>query len=362
VASIVAIHGLYETGTETWQDPTTKSIWMRDLFPHEELRTRILCYNYDATALRSPGSGHADRLLSYATNLIAELCAERQLTKSSKRPIIFICHDFGGLLLKRALVYSSTKSAKSIEHLHSIFDSTYGIVFLGTPHTGIEKEALFLAQPDEGSGPSQFLLNLLKGSEFLQDLTDQFAPLMKRYSIYNFWEQLATKKGEFHACVVTEESAAPVWENVEKCGVLKDHAGLAKYQGNDDAGYRVVLEVLVRYVKHSPAIIKLRWESAQRLTKIERQREAQDLLKPQRQDSGSDDETQAHENAWYVVPRSSSNYFTGRAMQAKLVKKKFSYTQGQSKREENQIFVIYGLGGSGKTQFCLRYAEENRSR
>ena len=37
------------------------------------------------------------------------------------------------------------------------------------------------------------LLNALReGSETLQDITDQFAPLMKRFHVYFFWEQEKT--------------------------------------------------------------------------------------------------------------------------------------------------------------------------
>ena len=39
---------------------------------------------------------------------------------------------------------------------------------------------------------SQLLHALREGSEVLQDVTDQFAPLMRRFHIYFFWEQQKT--------------------------------------------------------------------------------------------------------------------------------------------------------------------------
>ena len=36
---------------------------------------------------------------------------------------------------------------------------------------------------------------LKEGSETLQNITDQFAPLMKRFHIYFFWEQEKTNLG-----------------------------------------------------------------------------------------------------------------------------------------------------------------------
>ena len=39
----------------------------------------------------------------------------------------------------------------------------------------------------------QLLKALREGSETLQNITDQFAPLMKRFQIYFFWEQEKTR-------------------------------------------------------------------------------------------------------------------------------------------------------------------------
>jgi hypothetical protein len=41
----------------------------------------------------------------------------------------------------------------------------------------------------------QLLNALQEGSETLQNITDQFAPLMKRFRIYFFWEQEKTDLG-----------------------------------------------------------------------------------------------------------------------------------------------------------------------
>ena len=41
----------------------------------------------------------------------------------------------------------------------------------------------------------QLVNALQEGSETLQNITDQFAPLMKRFHIYFFWEQEKTDLG-----------------------------------------------------------------------------------------------------------------------------------------------------------------------
>jgi hypothetical protein len=64
-------------------------------------------------------------------------------------------------------------------------------------------------------------------------------------------------------------------------------------------------------------------------------------------------------NEFYVVPHSSSTHFTGRNdVREKLSDSLIFYQTSKSQ----QIFVLYGLGGSGKTQISLKFAEDSRDR
>jgi Tetratricopeptide repeat len=363
--SIVAVHGIFESGLEAWTDTKSGILWLRDLFPHQRYNVRVLAYHYDAEAFSSPGEGSADRILPFANSLVAELCADRQLADAFKRPIIFVCHGFGGLLVKRALAFSSTRRAQAVEHLRSVFVSTYAIVFLGTPHNGVRKESLLLRHqhpPLDRPGPSQFTLNLLRGSEMLQEITDQFAPLMKRFAVYNLWEQRKTKVGDVSTYVVEEDSASPTWDNTERCGIFATHDDMIKFSDVHDHGYRVILEALARYIAAAPALIHYRWDKDMEALEHERQLEAEDLLKPPLPYLMSDDGSKPNRNEWFIIPRCSSIYFTGRRLHAEVVREKLGPVSHLDEANRHRICVIYGLGGAGKTQFCLRYAEDNKPR
>ena len=91
-----------------------------------------------------------------------------------------------------------------VQHLHSIFVSTYAIMFFGTPHHGSSKaqlasisrrmvDALVPSKVCDTEG--QLLDALREGSEVLQNITDMFVPLMKQFRIYFFWEQEKTDLG-----------------------------------------------------------------------------------------------------------------------------------------------------------------------
>jgi len=139
-----------------------------------------------------------------------------QIAGASERPIIFVCHSLGGIIVKRvgypaefpvrcwlqqALAYSASRTGRGIEHLHSIYVSTFAVLFLGTPHGGSGKARLAarfrrvldtLAPSKVWDTNGQLLEALREGSEILQNITDQFVPIMKQFRIYFFWEQEKT--------------------------------------------------------------------------------------------------------------------------------------------------------------------------
>ncbi len=107
-------------------------------------------------------------------------------------------------LFIQAIILSHSRTSKSIEDLHSIYVSTWGLLFLGTPHDGSDKVVLasYIRLLLQKMTPSkicdtngQLLEALRPGSEALRNITDMFVPLMKRFRIYFFWEQEKTDLG-----------------------------------------------------------------------------------------------------------------------------------------------------------------------
>lgn len=83
---------------------------------------------------------------------------------------------------------------------------------LGTPHQGSDKaklastgrkmiDAMVPSKVFDTDG--QLLEALKEGSETLQNVTDMFAPLMKNFRIYFFWEQEKTDFGTTRKYVCT---------------------------------------------------------------------------------------------------------------------------------------------------------------
>lgn len=161
--------------------------------------------------------------------------------------------------------------------------------------------------------------------------------------------------------MVDEDSAAPIWDNVERCGIFTNHSAIVKYKSISDHGFRVTFEALTRYIRLAPDTVQFRWTSDLRSLAAERHREAEDLLRPSFNAGLSDESLAGDLNEWFVVPRCSSNYFTGRNRQAEALRERLRSKRRVS-AHQHKIYVIYGLGGSGKTQFCLKFVEDNRPR
>ncbi|OCL06656.1 tetratricopeptide repeat domain-containing protein [Glonium stellatum] len=65
-------------------------------------------------------------------------------------------------------------------------------------------------------------------------------------------------------------------------------------------------------------------------------------------------------NEHFDLPQTVSSIFTGRDLQLKELKHMLDVATPQQHGQSQKRFVIHGLGGSGKTQFCCKFAQDNR--
>ena len=344
---------------------------MKDLLPLQHaLSARILSFGYTADASSFFGNGSSDKILEHAHTLVAELEADRALENASKRPIIFVCHGLGGIVVKRALAYSASRISKKVEHLYSVFISTYAILFMGTPHSGID-EASWPLMVQRSSGcfntSSDFLRAISKNSETLQNITDQFAPLMKQFHIYYFWEMVETEAGSVKGFVVHENSAAPLIDDTERSGISGTHSQMCKFGSIESSGYRTVVAALLRYSKDSHRAIDVRWQEAHKFLSRQRKNEASELIGF---DVHNDNKPFVYEpeegsevhNKYFYIPHNASNIYTGRDKITQDVREKILIPSVNDTPRQQRRYVLYGIGGSGKTQFCLKFVQDNRDR
>ena len=268
---LVFIHGLNGHPFDTWASEKDGLFWPTELLTCwiEQERVRILVYGYDAEISSFMDNEAGIKIHIHAENLIAELSANRRRAKAVERPIVFVAHSLGGLVLKRALIYSSEIRGNHTEHLRSIFVSTYGILFFGTPHNDLNVEKCHsrleriwsaILPGDLLFTQSSFIDALKINSETLQNINRQFIQLTRGFHIYFFHEGKPSRIKESLQYIVDEESASPNIQDVERATIQQDHFHMCKFEDINAPGFNLVAEGIQRYVSEAPKTVELRWQ------------------------------------------------------------------------------------------------------
>ncbi|KAK7711789.1 hypothetical protein SLS64_005056 [Diaporthe eres] len=164
------------------KDHKSAPSWARSGVRHEANTARVLTYDHgDITPDRS--------LKTMADDLLSSICTETA-GKIARRPLFFICHSIGGLVVKLALTQASRSSK-----FRSILEDCYGVTFFATPHRG----SSYLSISDFGISIQQ-LLHLsqpltprLRGELKLDHppllkIDDDFKQLSSEFQVWSFHE------------------------------------------------------------------------------------------------------------------------------------------------------------------------------
>ncbi|KAK3370549.1 hypothetical protein B0H63DRAFT_504049, partial [Podospora didyma] len=237
-------HGSGDLGTSVY--------WPQDLLPITIPYARVLTHGYD-TNLRHVLVRPVNRatVSDLAWDLLLSLEAERRLEPA--RPILFIAHSLGGIIVKEMLRRASGCQPHR-PHLHSVFSSTVGIVFFGTPHGGADPRGFLqhvaetLVKAAGISVNDQIVNTLLPSSERLKQLRDEFGPiaLEQNWMIHSFQEGLGIRFLGNRKVVEDTSSYLnlPSVEMIQHIG--KNHMDMCRFAGLDDGEYKKVAAVLDR--------------------------------------------------------------------------------------------------------------------
>lgn len=150
--SIVAVHGLNGHSFQTWTSTGSKPrMWLRDFLPRRIPRARIMTYGYNSNV---NDKACTTTIHEFAGRLLVDLSALRR-HGDEKRPIIFLCHSLGGIVVKEVphsplllllRVHHDQQTAppppqalnraRKEPHHALLATATHGIIFLATPHGG----------------------------------------------------------------------------------------------------------------------------------------------------------------------------------------------------------------------------------
>ncbi|KAH0564767.1 hypothetical protein GP486_001837 [Trichoglossum hirsutum] len=289
---IVFVHGLGGHPYDTWVGKKKKVFWpvqllSKDLAKRKE-NVRILVYGYNADVYAyGGGKTSSDRIHNHAQTLVQTLYANRSLEDAIERPIVFVCHSLGGIVVKRALQYSRSITDKKIQHLRSIYVSTSGILFLGTPHNGTDAAKLGSTLRNLANvvlsavvrTEPQLINALQTSSETIQNINVEFTNFQRRFNLFFFHETLRTSFGVKEDYIVDEPSAAPNVEGAEYAGIEANHSEMSKFDSKNSPGYDLVAEAIQRYAnKEALAVIKTRWQEDRKRLQEDRLAEVSEIF------------------------------------------------------------------------------------
>ncbi|KAI1456398.1 hypothetical protein F4805DRAFT_432715 [Annulohypoxylon moriforme] len=240
------LHGLKGSPTTTFQCASSGFYWPQDL-PTWLPKARIGMFGYVADL--SNGTKNLMGIQQHAESLLLHLRNNR-LEQQSERPIVFIGHSFGGLIIKQALILSSNNTVYC-----NIAPSTKLIVFLGVPHYGsqlVEKNratlALTIGKVVNYSVPPKIMTALQPDADETYIINTQFMRIKGSTSIVNFYEQKPQNLlvGDV---AVTRNSAIFDTETAENVPVARNHQDLVRFGSVDDEFYYTLRQTLQRKVR-----------------------------------------------------------------------------------------------------------------
>ncbi|KAK6522467.1 hypothetical protein TWF281_003028 [Arthrobotrys megalospora] len=348
VVDIVAVHGLAADPDWTWTysdrpadgGPKKEVNWLKDdNMLHAAIPgARIMRFGYDSIWY---GDGAVkQRLANLANDLLSDLKYERE--DCEDRPIIFVGHCFGGLVMQKA--YNMAK-ANDVDY-PGIWAATTGMIFIGTPHQGTgnalhSQGKIYQAIAATNMRTEEGILRVLEdGNETLVDVVREFTRLVNLKpapcNIFCFFEQKSTTVGKIvkdnsiQEFVVDEASGT--LHGHRFYGLPLDHFNLNKYKSPKDRNFIRVKNEIVAMVKGSKELLATR---------------------PQKQaaQSGPDPSHMASRNPTTIsrLPFSRDPIFAPRDGILNRIEEKF----GKALR-----VGLCGRSGNGKTHIAVEYAHK----
>jgi hypothetical protein len=178
--SCVTISGLASHPFGSWQPKRGDKtfMWIRDTLPKHLPGVRSIIYGYDT---KLGGSQSFQLIPDLAQALINQLQTYGWNSASAK-PVVFLAHSLGGLVLREALVKLDRSPDEGYTALLSLFA---GAVFFGVPNLGMEQSHFQTIVDDN---PNETLVDdIARGSNYLRRLNDSSSNSSFQSRFKCFW-------------------------------------------------------------------------------------------------------------------------------------------------------------------------------
>ncbi|KAM0476085.1 hypothetical protein ACHAPX_006502 [Trichoderma viride] len=276
---IIAVTGLAGHAFGSWKSKSLPYMWLRDFLPHSVVNARILTYGYDTKIY---GSQSEESILELAKALLESIKTTRR-KNIRNRPIIFIAHSLGGLVVKEALVQASVGS----EEDQTIYRSCYALLLFGVPNRGLNN--LSLKSMVKGQPNESLVRDLGEDSRFLSLLHERFN------ACFTFDDSHILSISETkHTATVEWNSETGTWERTgpevmmvghtsatnahqnekpyNRLSINSDHSEMVKFSDISNSDYLTIQSRLVDLVNSAPSAIRERFDHhTRKISQLEKQ-------------------------------------------------------------------------------------------
>ncbi|KAI9875812.1 MAG: hypothetical protein M1830_007957 [Pleopsidium flavum] len=274
--------------------------------------------------------------------------------QTRNRPIIFVAHSLGGIVVKSALIHSAAAGQGALEEHRSVKVSTHGIVFMGTPHAGgngvhigtllLNVASIFVKADD------RILQHLERDSEWLQQQLGQYAQVERGIVTKFAYEMYPTPLALGKTLMIVPKVSAVmlVIADAEPIAIPADHLRMVKFASKEDEGFEKISGYLQIMAEEAPDVTAGRWGAEENT----------------RGNNGLFFTAQHIENFSMVfgLPGAPEiNQFVGRVDELAQIKHILQIAEQHPERAERKVAILHGLGGIGKTQLAITFAKQHRS-
>ncbi|KAH7024901.1 uncharacterized protein B0I36DRAFT_424605 [Microdochium trichocladiopsis] len=261
---IVAISGLGGHAFGSFKECGGEHMWLRDALPRHIVNqetgrpmARVLIYGYLSRVAASKSMQNVDDIAGPFREQLSGLTPPGAVA----RPVVFISHSLGGLVLKEAIISLAASSDADAERVRR---TIYGLVFFGVPHAGMDNASLMTMA---GKGPNRELVLSIgqTNSQFLTRQQRHFPGALEtmgpqRREVFCFYETLEsptavktdgrwTMTGLSSILVSVTSATQCLLDTPDKqnhtCAIDRTHSEIVKFAAQDP-WYDVVLQRLLR--------------------------------------------------------------------------------------------------------------------
>jgi len=193
-ADIIAITGLDGHAYGSWRGKGNLGrMWLRDFLSRDLPCCRMMIYGYNSKLL----SHGIDTIMDYGRELIEELKKVRNTEELRQRPLFFIAHSFGGIILAHCLVKAVQTNEDDHPTIAALHRATYGMLLFAIPHKGLVVDDIQKMLGGQGSHPRNVLLEQIRSkSDLLAFQLADFKNLIRDRKVVSFYETGQTRQLE----------------------------------------------------------------------------------------------------------------------------------------------------------------------